>query len=520
MEQRRVLITGAGSGLGRALAFCFAENGWRVACADINLDSAKDTVRLLTEFGVGAMALWVDVGDDASVEEMRDEVLAAWDGVDVVVNNAGVASAGAVVDVGLDDWRWTLNINLMGVVRGCRAFLPILLPPGPGPHRQHCLVCRHRQCAAHGAPIRRARPASISLSEMLRAELALAHSAIGVSVGRCPAFFQTNLMHGARAPGDRHGGRIEADGECEGERRRCRRHDLPCAMRGDFLILPTAGDDALAHQAFLARAVLSQADRHHAVARVESDEPLHDLRRQRLHRPPDCARSGQARPEADAGRDAIATKSSRWPTSWDCRSACSSCPMPNEIARNLDDIDLVLHCAGPFSRTAAPMLEACLERKVHYLDITGEIDVFELCHRAHARAQASRHRRAAGLGFRRRADRLRRRDAQAAPARCDIAGARVRGRRRPESRHGEDQRRGPGQGRARAHRRRTDDGAAGLEVARIRARRQGAHGDDDSVGRRLHRVRVDRHPEHRNLHGRVAEDDPARALDARVCSRC
>ena len=58
-----------------------------------------------------------------------------------------------------------------------------------------------------------------------------------------------------------------------------------------------------------------------------------------------------------------------------------------EIERNLDGVDLVLHCAGPFSQTAAPMLEACLARKVHYLDITGEIDVFELCHRADARAR-------------------------------------------------------------------------------------------------------------------------------------
>lgn len=58
-----------------------------------------------------------------------------------------------------------------------------------------------------------------------------------------------------------------------------------------------------------------------------------------------------------------------------------------EIARNLDGIDVVLHCAGPFSQTAEPMLEACLAHKVHYLDITGEIDVFALAHRAHARAR-------------------------------------------------------------------------------------------------------------------------------------
>ena len=59
----------------------------------------------------------------------------------------------------------------------------------------------------------------------------------------------------------------------------------------------------------------------------------------------------------------------------------------DEIARNLDGIDVMLHCAGPFSKTAEPMLEACLAHKVHYLDITGEIDVFALGHRAHARAR-------------------------------------------------------------------------------------------------------------------------------------
>ena len=60
---------------------------------------------------------------------------------------------------------------------------------------------------------------------------------------------------------------------------------------------------------------------------------------------------------------------------------------PNELRRNLDGVSLVLHCAGPFSKTAAPMLDACLDLNVHYLDITGEIDVFALCHRSHDRAR-------------------------------------------------------------------------------------------------------------------------------------
>jgi len=198
VDQRRVLITGAGSGLGRALAFRFAENGWRVACADIRLDAAKDTVRLITGFGVGAMALRVDVGDDDSVEELRDEVLAAWDGVDVVINNAGVASAGSVSETSVEDWRWTLNINLIGAVRGCKAFVPVLLEQGHG----HIVNIASFAGIAH-APRMGAYSASkagvISLSETLRGELAVAGSAVKVSVV-CPAFFPTNLMEGSRAP--------------------------------------------------------------------------------------------------------------------------------------------------------------------------------------------------------------------------------------------------------------------------------------------------------------------------------
>ncbi len=237
MEQRRVLITGAGSGLGRALAFTFAENGWRVACADIRLEKAQDTVRLITEFGVGAMALKVDVADDASVEEMRDEILAAWDGVDAVVNNAGVASAGSVAQVSLDDWRWTLNINLMGVVRGCKAFLPILLEQGRGyivNIASFAGLANAPRMAAYSA----SKAAVISLSETLRGECAIDGKDVKISVV-CPAFFPTNLMDGSRAPEfDKNTAKklMATSGDtADAVAQRIYRG----MMRGEFLILPT-----------------------------------------------------------------------------------------------------------------------------------------------------------------------------------------------------------------------------------------------------------------------------------------
>jgi len=237
MDQRRVLITGAGSGLGRALAFCFAENGWRVACADIRLDRAKDTVRLITEFGVGAMAVKVDVSDDNSVEEMRDEILAAWDGVDVVINNAGVAAAGEVANTSLDDWRWTININLMGVVRGCHAFLPTLLEQGSG----HIIniasfagIANAPRMAAYSA----SKAGVISLSECLRGELAAAGSKVGVSVV-CPAFFQTNLLEGSRAAESDKAIVKKLMANAPQNADDVAQRIFRGMRRGDFLILPT-----------------------------------------------------------------------------------------------------------------------------------------------------------------------------------------------------------------------------------------------------------------------------------------
>ena len=240
MESRRVLVTGAGSGLGRALAFCFAENGWRVACADINIDAANDTVRQLTDFGVGAMGLWVDVADDASVEEMRDEILAAWDGVDIVVNNAGIASAGSVAETSLEDWRWTLNINLMGVVRCCHAFLPVMLRQARG-HFINIASFAGIANAPNMSAYSASKAGVISLSETLRAEFALAASGMKVSVV-CPAFFQTNLMQSARAP--------EKDKAIASKLMASAKEtadDVAAAiyrgaMRGEFMIFPTANE--------------------------------------------------------------------------------------------------------------------------------------------------------------------------------------------------------------------------------------------------------------------------------------
>ena len=143
MNRPRALITGAGSGLGRALAHRYARAGYDIAVADMALARAETVVHELAALGGQHFAVLVDVGDDASVDAMRDAVRARWDGFDVLINNAGVASGGSVADSPMDDWHWVINIDLLGVVRGMKAFAPMFQ------QRRRGHVCRSRWCAGH-----------------------------------------------------------------------------------------------------------------------------------------------------------------------------------------------------------------------------------------------------------------------------------------------------------------------------------------------------------------------------------
>ena len=236
-SSRRVLITGAGSGLGRALAFRYAEAGWRVGCADIRLDRAEEPVALSTGFGIGAMAIQFDIGDDDSFEELRDMILAAWDGVDLVINNAGVSGGGSVLNASMSDWQWMLNINLLGVVRGCRLFGPVMIEQGGG----HIVNIASFAALAGGpgmATYATAKAGVVTVSEGLRADLD--GSGVKVSVV-CPTFFQTNLLEGFRAP-DKQSLKMATALMRESKESAA---DIAEAIyqrieRGEFLILPTA----------------------------------------------------------------------------------------------------------------------------------------------------------------------------------------------------------------------------------------------------------------------------------------
>ncbi len=192
---RLVVVTGAGSGIGRATAQAFAARGAYVVAADRDLTTAEETVGLLG--GQGA-ALQVDVSDGAAMEEFAKRVAADHGVPDLVVNNAGIGMAGSFVDTTVADWQKIIDVNLWGVIHGCRQFAPLLREHGEGGHivnvASAAAYLPQRTLSAYATT----KSAVLTLSECLRAELA--DDGIGVSA-MCPGFVHTNITATTRFVG-------------------------------------------------------------------------------------------------------------------------------------------------------------------------------------------------------------------------------------------------------------------------------------------------------------------------------
>ncbi len=126
------MITGAGSGIGEALARAWATRGARLALADLDRDRLDTLMASLQAAGIDGFTRTLDVADASALEAFATEVERRLGRVDIVINNAGVALVGGVEAVALDDARWLMGINFWGVVHGCRAFAPALRRSGGG----------------------------------------------------------------------------------------------------------------------------------------------------------------------------------------------------------------------------------------------------------------------------------------------------------------------------------------------------------------------------------------------------
>jgi NADP-dependent 3-hydroxy acid dehydrogenase YdfG len=190
-----IAITGAGSGFGAALARNYASKGWNVAVTDIDVERARQTYNELQGVEGDNICMQLDTTNPEHWQQMHDAVLQHWGGLQVLVNNAGVAAAGNIEDTSMADWAWVLDIDLMGVVRGCHQFAGVMKRQKAG----HIVnissfagLAGLPFIAAYGV----AKAGVVALSEALRAEM---HPhGVGVTVA-CPAFVKTGLLDSFRS---------------------------------------------------------------------------------------------------------------------------------------------------------------------------------------------------------------------------------------------------------------------------------------------------------------------------------
>ncbi|OEJ39858.1 short chain dehydrogenase [Streptomyces agglomeratus] len=194
-----VLVTGAAGGIGRATAYAFAEAGARIVAVDRDAEGAARTAEMARL--IGAPKSWaetVDVSDEQAMEKLAEKVATEYGIVDVLVNNAGIGLSGSFLDTTSEDWKKVLDVNLWGVIHGCRLFGRQMADRGQGGHIVNTASAAAYQPSRALPAYSTSKAAVLMLSECLRAEFA--GRGIGVSA-ICPGLVNTGITSTARFAG-------------------------------------------------------------------------------------------------------------------------------------------------------------------------------------------------------------------------------------------------------------------------------------------------------------------------------
>jgi NAD(P)-dependent dehydrogenase (short-subunit alcohol dehydrogenase family) len=197
------VVTGAASGIGLALARRFLAEGMQVMLADIERDALDAAEKdLVGAFGAANVhACLTDVRDASAVDALAETTFDRLGTAHIVCNNAGVAVGGFAWTIANDRWRWIVDVNLMGVVNGIRAFVPRMVEQGEG-HVVNTASMAGLVSAPLMSPYVATKHAVVALSESLYMDLRMAEGEIGVSV-LCPGWVRTNIANSERnRPGD------------------------------------------------------------------------------------------------------------------------------------------------------------------------------------------------------------------------------------------------------------------------------------------------------------------------------
>jgi NAD(P)-dependent dehydrogenase (short-subunit alcohol dehydrogenase family) len=202
LSGKTAFVTGGASGIGFALGAAFAQAGMKVMLADIETGALAEAVKRLHDFGPNVRGVACDVADPASVERAAKASYEAFGKVHVVCNNAGVAAAGGIDNISLDNWRWVLDVNLMGVLHGIRTFLPQIRAHGEGGHFVNTASMAGMNSGLGFSPYVASKFAVVGMSEGLATQLK--PFGIGVTV-LCPGYVRTRIGESGRNRPERYG---------------------------------------------------------------------------------------------------------------------------------------------------------------------------------------------------------------------------------------------------------------------------------------------------------------------------
>lgn len=196
----RAVVTGAGSGIGRAIAIELGRRGSDVICADLHLESAQETAAEISALGRTAHAVVCDVSERKQIQELAATAEGLLgEPVTLLVNNAGVGIGGQVIgEIGHDDWDWALGINLMGMINGCEIFLPQIKRAGRGGIINVSSAAAFTAAPSMG-PYNVGKAGVLALSETLAAELAGSNLSV---TALCPTGVKTGIIRNGRIGAD------------------------------------------------------------------------------------------------------------------------------------------------------------------------------------------------------------------------------------------------------------------------------------------------------------------------------
>jgi NAD(P)-dependent dehydrogenase (short-subunit alcohol dehydrogenase family) len=191
------VVTGAASGIGRALANRFFDEGMKLVLADIEIEGLREVARALEDRGAEVLALRTDVAQADDLSALAEASLARFEKVHVLCNNAGVFAGGLAWEAPRTDWEWVLGVNVYGILHGIRAFVPILLEQNESAHIVNTVSMAGLINTPFAGPYNVSKHAAMSLTETLYYDLQTRQSPVGVSA-LCPELVRTAIGRSER----------------------------------------------------------------------------------------------------------------------------------------------------------------------------------------------------------------------------------------------------------------------------------------------------------------------------------